>query len=183
MRVKTGTVYRASIALQDDREAQQAESQQQGLFVLLTSRIPDERYPASRVLADYQGQEVVEAGFRWIKSPGQVAPLLLHTPARIESLAFLFTVTLLLYRLLQREIRRALSESEQTVPGPNRVPTRRPTTRSLMRLFHEVYLVRIQTDAGSRTRLVGWKPVHDQVLALLGLPPDLYHPQKIRTPP
>src|SRR6266508_1120466 len=178
------TVYRARLAVQDDLEAQQVESQRQGLFVLLTSRIVEDHYPASRILAEYQGQEVVEAGFRWIKSPGQVAPILLHTPARIEALGFLFTVTLLLYRLLQREIRRALSASEQTVPGPNRVPTRRPTTRSLMRLFHEVYLVRIQTDLGSRTRLVGWKPIHDQVLALLRLPPDLYrNPEKIRTPP
>ena len=178
------SVYRFRITIEQDLQAQRVEAQRHGLFVLLTSRPIDSAYPADRVLADYQGQEVVEAGFRWIKSPGQVAPILLHTPARIEALSFLFTVTLLLYRLLQLQMRRALAQTEQTLPGPNRVPTRRPTTQTLMRLFAEVYLVRIPAENGFRLHLVGWKPVHTQVLALLGLPPDLYRdPEKFNRPP
>lgn len=176
----TTMAHRVEITIEDDLPAQAEESERQGLFILVTSRPIDESYAAPRVLQDYQGQDVVEAGFRWLKGPGQVAPMLLHTPARIEALSFLFTVTLLLYRLLQREIRRAMEPTEETIPGPNRVPTQRPTTAALMRRFVDVYQVSMVTEAGTRTWLSGWLPLHQQVLHWLDLPPDLYRkPTKI----
>ena len=171
---ETTTVHRIGITIAQDLPTQQAERDRDGLFVLVTSRPIEDSYPASKVLADYQGQGVVETGFRWLKGPGQVAPMLLHTPARIEALSFLFTLTLLLYRLLQREVRRVLVGTEETVPGPNRIPTQRPTTAALMRCFSEVYLVTFATHAGSQTWLSGWLPLHDKILQWLDLPPDLY---------
>lgn len=180
---ETTTAYRIAATIEEDLSTQHAARERQGLFVLVTSRVIDARYPATKVFGDYQGQDVVEAGFRWLKGPGQVAPILLRTPARIEALSFLFTVTLLLYRLLQREIRRALAQTTETVPGPNRVPTQRPTTQALMRRFTELYLVSVATGGGTRTWLSGWKPFHDQVLRWLNLPPDLYSSlAKIRAP-
>lgn len=177
----TTTAHRLAFTVDEDRPAQDAARERQGLFVLVTSRAIDANHPATKVFADYQSQDEVEAGFRWIKGPGQVAPLLLHTPARIEALSFLFTVTLLLYRLLQREIRRALAPTQATVPGPNRVPTQRPTTAALMRRFADVYLVSLTTPAGTQTWLAGWQPLHEQVLRWLDLPPDLYRdPSKIK---
>lgn len=170
------TVYRVEATVTDDVLAQAELARHHGLFVLITSHRIGPDHPATATFAEYHGQQVVEGGFRWIKGPGQVSPIFLQTPARIAALSFLFTVTLLLYRLVQREIRRAMASTEQTVPGPNRVPTRRPTTQTLMNLFSEVYVVRAATPAGSIAWLVGWKPIHDQILAWLDLPPDLYRP-------
>jgi transposase len=170
------TVYRVVPTVTDDAAAQTEQARHHGLFVLVTSHRIGRDHPATTTFEEYHGQEVVEAGFRWIKGPGQVSPILLHTPARIAALSFLFTVTLLLYRLLQREIRRALATTERTVPGPNRVPTRRPTTQTLMNLFAEVYVVRATTPAGPLVWLVGWKPIHAQILKWFDLPPDLYRP-------
>ena len=170
------TVYRIQATVTEDVAAQAARARHHGLFVLVTSHRIGPDHPATTTFAEYHGQQVVEAGFRWIKGPGQVSPIFLQTPARIAALSFLFTVTLLLYRLLQREIRRAMARTEQTVPGPNRVPTRRPTTQTLITLFAEVYVVRASTPAGPLAWLVGWKPIHDQILQWLGLSPDLYRP-------
>ena len=175
------TVYRVVATVTDDAAAQAAQARSHGLFVLVTSHLIGPDHPATTTFEEYHGQEVVEAGFRWIKGPGQVSPILLQTPARIAALSFLFTVTLLLYRLLQREIRRVMATPERTVLGPNRVPTKRPTTQTVMNLFAKIYVVRAKTPAGALAWLVGWTPLHAQILSWLGLPLDLYRPaQEIR---
>jgi len=170
----TTVVHRVVVTVEDDVAVQQAQHARDGMFILLTSRRLNGAYPATKVFEEYQGQQVVEAGFRWLKGPGQVAPIFLQTPARIDALSFLFTVTLLLYRLVQREMRQALDRTGQTIPGPNRVPTRRPTTQALMRRLTEIYLVTVPTPTGPRTSLAGWLPLHAQILHALDLPPDLY---------
>ncbi len=170
------TVYRVVGTVADDAAAQAAQARNHGLFVLVISHTIGPDHPATTTFEEYHGQEVVEAGFRWIKGPGQVSPILLQTPARIAALSFLFTVTLLLYRLLQREIRRAMATTEQIVPGPNRVKTQRPTTQTMMNLFAGIYVVRAKTPAGALAWLVGWTPLHAQILSWLDLPLDLYRP-------
>jgi len=177
------TVHHVTITVADDVAAQAAQARSHGLFVLVTSHRIGPTHPATTTFEEYHEQEVVEAGFRWIKAPGQVSPLLLQTPARIEALSFLFSITLLLYRLLQRQMRGALAASDQTVPGPNRVPTRRPTTQALMRLFVGINVVHLHTPDGPHRWLAGWTPLHAKILEWLGLPPDLYESRGKTTAP
>jgi transposase len=178
---QTETVFHAQLSVAPDLQAQSRVARAHGLYVLITSRSPDltTEHPAkelaTRVLHEYRGQHQVEAGFRWIKGTAHVAPLLLHTPARIEALAFVFTIALMVYRLIQWRIREALATSNMTIPGHNRVPTSKPTTLVVMRLFTEIYRIWMDGPSGRQFRLVGFKPVHRQILQLLGLPPDLYH--------
>jgi transposase len=168
------TVWRPTVTVTRDAAAEAQQARTDGLFILVTSRRIDAAYPPATVLQDYRGQHQVESGFRWLKDPARIGPLLLHTPARIEALAFLFTVTLLVYRLLQWQIRRALAATGTTVPGHNGVPTARPTLDVVQRLFTGIYRVWLPTPAGRCPQLVGFHPLHRRILALVDLPPDLY---------
>jgi transposase len=50
----------------------------------------------------------VEQGFRWIKNPAAIQPVWLEKPERIAALAMLTVVGLLVYGLIQRQVRHDL---------------------------------------------------------------------------
>ena len=47
----------------------------------------------------------MEPGFRWIKNPAAIAPVWLEKPERIAALAMLTVIGLLVYSLIQRQVR------------------------------------------------------------------------------
>src|SRR5215467_14081638 len=58
------------------------------------------------ILQAYQDQNTtVEPGFRWIKNPAAIAPVWLEKPERIAALAMLTVVGLLVYSIIQRQVR------------------------------------------------------------------------------
>lgn len=174
--------YRVVATLHPDEEARQEEARYHGLFILVSSRAVTEAHPAVNVLHTYREQTEVEGGFRWIKAPAQLAPVLLHTPHRIAALGLLFAMALGLYRTLQMRVRRTLAETGETVAGHHQRPTQRPTVEFLMTQFQHLsrLTVRLAERVESQTR--GLLPVHRRWLELLGLPPTLYDdPQILRS--
>ena len=66
----------------------------------------------------YQDQNTtVEPGFRWIKNPAAIAPVWLEKPERIVALAMLTVVGLLVYSVIQRQVRLYLRTHAQQLPG------------------------------------------------------------------
>jgi hypothetical protein len=60
----------------------------------------------AEVLGAYQEQHTtVEPGFRWIKNPAAISPVWLEKPERIAALAMLTAVGLLVYSIIQRQVR------------------------------------------------------------------------------
>src|SRR5262245_35137171 len=58
------------------------------------------------ILQAYQDQNTtVEPGFRWIKNPAAIAPVWLEKPERIAAWAMLTVVGLLVYSIIQRQVR------------------------------------------------------------------------------
>jgi transposase len=180
--VEERTVYFIEPELKEDTAAREAAARYHGLFILLTSRTAP---TMSAVLTEYRGQHAVESGFRWLKGPAEVAPIFLHNPWRVEALGFVFTLALQVYTLLQWKLRKRLAEEKQTIPGHNRTPTAKPTTLVLLRLFAQITRVELSTPSGPQVHLLGFQPVHAQVLALLELPLSIYQgpPSKIPDPP
>jgi hypothetical protein len=81
----------------------------------------------AEVLQAYQEQHTsVEPGFRWITNPAALSPVWLEKPARIAALAMLTVVSLLVYTVLQRQVRLYLRTPEQQLPG-NTGATATPT--------------------------------------------------------
>src|SRR5712691_7330376 len=78
-----------------------------------------------------------EPGFRWIKNPAAITPVWLEKPERIAALAMLTIVGLLVYALIQRQVRLSLRSQQQHLPG-NKGMTATPTAAVVLSLFAQV---------------------------------------------
>jgi hypothetical protein len=84
------------------------------------------------ILQAYQEQHsTVEPGFRWSKNPAAIGPVWLEKPEWIAALAMLTVVRLLLYAVIQRQVRLYLRDHQPQVPG-NKGPTATPTAAVLL---------------------------------------------------
>ncbi len=73
----------------------------QGMFVLATNELDEQRLSAPDVLAGYKGQSRVENGFRFLKNPEFLASsLFLKKPERIMALLMIMTICLMVYASL-----------------------------------------------------------------------------------
>ena len=97
----------------------------------------------AEILQAYQEQNTtVEPGFRWIKNPAAIAPVWLEKPERIAALAMLTVVGLLVYSIIQRQVRLSLRTHDQQLPG-NKGLTATPTAAVVLALFAQVALVQL----------------------------------------
>jgi sterol desaturase/sphingolipid hydroxylase (fatty acid hydroxylase superfamily) len=87
----------------------------------------------------------VEPGCRWIKNPAAISPVWREKPARIAALAMLTVVGLLVYAVIQRQVRLSLRDHERQIPG-NKGPTATPTAAVVFALFTSVTLVHFAVD-------------------------------------
>jgi hypothetical protein len=94
----------------------------------------------------------VAPGLRWCKKPAASSPVWLEKPERIAALAMLTVVGLLVYAVIQRQVRLYLRGHDQRVPG-NRGPTAPPTAAVVFALLAPVRLVHFVLD--NRTSLQG----------------------------
>ncbi len=103
--------------------------EQAGCFVLLTN-VPAEGaegYSAGQVLASYKEQHGIEKNFGFLKDDAIVNALFLKTPERLEALGLILLISLLIWRLMEAEMRRSLEQNRTALPGWDNKPTRRPT--------------------------------------------------------
>lgn len=151
--------------------------QEQGWTVLATT-VDAETCSDEQILRAYQEQNSTgEPGLRWIKNPAAITPVWLEKPARIAALAMLTVVGLLVYGLMQRQVRLYLQEHQEHVPG-NKGPTDTPTAAVVMALFTPVMLVQVQVDKTSVRQVYGWQDHHGMVCDALGIDRSWYaaHP-------
>ena len=139
-----------------------------GWTVLATTGCPDEATDAE-MLEAYQDQKTtVEPGFRWIKNPAVIAPVWLEKPERIAALAMLTVVGLLVYSIIQRQVRLYLHTHAQQVPG-NKGATATPTAAVVLALFAQVALVQLMLDDQEVEQVYGVQPHHLLCCDALGL--------------
>ena len=126
------------------------------------------------ILQAYQDQNTtVEPGFRWIKNPAAIAPVWLEKPERIAALAMLTVLGLLVYSVIQRQVRLSLRTHDQQLPG-NKGLTATPTAAVVLALFTPVALVQLWIDDQEVAQLSGVQPHHRLVCDALGLDPSWY---------
>jgi hypothetical protein len=108
---------------------------------VLATTVDAEVCPDVDILQAYQEQHVtVEPGFRWIKNPAAIAPVWLEKPERIAALAMLMVIGLLVYSIIQRQVRLYLCVQGQQIPG-NKGATAIPTAAVVSALFAQVAFV------------------------------------------
>ena len=110
-------------------------------WTVLATTLQPEGCTDTEMLQAYQEQHItVEPGFRWIKNPAAISPVWLEKPERIAALAMLTVVGLLVYAVIQRQVRLYLRDHARHIPG-NKGPTAIPTAAVVFALFTSVTLV------------------------------------------
>jgi transposase len=156
-----------------DREALVPSENAYGWTVLATTLRPEVCTDAEMLQA-YQEQHItVEPGFRWIKNPAAISPVWLEKPERIAALAMLTVVGLLVYAVIQRQVRLYLRAHDRHIPG-NKGPTATPTAAVVFALFAPVMLVQFVMDNMTSLQPHGIQDHHLIVCEAVGIDPVWY---------
>jgi transposase len=151
-----------------------ANAEEDNGWTVLATTVDAEVCPDVDILQAYQDQNTtVEPGFRWIKNPAAIAPVWLEKPERIAALAMLTVLGLLVYSVIQRQVRLYLRTHDQQIPG-NKGLTATPTAAVVLALFAQVALVQLWIDAQEVVQLSGVQPYHRLVCDALGLDSSWY---------
>jgi transposase len=143
-------------------------------WTVLATTLRSEECTDVEMLQAYQEQHVtVEPGFRWIKNPAAISPVWLEKPARIAALAMLTVVGLLVYAVIQRQVRLYLRDHAQHVPG-NKGPTATPTAAVVFALFAPVTLVQFAVGNTISRQVHGIQDHHLRVCEAVGIDPAWY---------
>ncbi|MHB1855028.1 MAG: IS1634 family transposase, partial [Acidimicrobiales bacterium] len=102
------TTAKPSLEWSFDQAALDAEAATDGWYALLTNLDPADA-DAGEVLRRYKGQEVAERRHGNFKGPMAVAPMFLKNNRRIEALISVICLALLIFALVERTVRLAVS--------------------------------------------------------------------------
>jgi transposase len=143
-------------------------------WTVLATTVRPEMCTDVEMLQAYQEQHItVEPGFRWIKNPAAISPVWLEKPERIAALAMLTVVGLLVYAVIQRQVRLYLRDHHQQVPG-NKGPTATPTAAVVFALFAPVMLVQFVVDKTTSLQGHGVQDHHLIICEAMGIDPAWY---------
>jgi hypothetical protein len=123
---------RPTLSFRRDESAIQAAARTDGIYALATN-LPG-RLSAGRVLNLYKAQQVVERRHRDAKQTLKVRPIFLHNDDRIHALVSLVGIALLIFGLIETQLRKHL-DGEQL---PGLLPEGRaakPTGRNILTAF------------------------------------------------
>lgn len=142
-----------------------------GRFLLATNELDMARLPDEKLLGIYKTQaQSVERGFRFLKDPLFFADsLFLKSPARIMAMIMIMGLSLLIYALAEREVRRQLKACNETIPDQKGKPTQLPTMRRLAQMFEGIDLLEIRLDGHLvERRVLNLSRLHLKIIRLFG---------------
>jgi transposase len=143
-------------------------------WTVLATTVQPEVCTDTEILQAYQEQHItVEPGFRWIKNPAAISPVWLEKPERIAALAMLTVVGLLVYAVIQRQVRLYLRDHERHIPG-NKGLTATPTAAVVFALFTPVMLVYATVDNSPSFQVYGVQDYHRLICDAVGIAQTWY---------
>lgn len=154
--------------IERDREAINLEIKKRSIFIVATNELSSE-LTDQEIFDNYKGQKHVERGFRFLKDPLFFASsLFLKKPERIVSLTMVMCLSLLVYSICERKLRKMLKELNETINNQTGKPTQKPTLRWIYQLFEDVHYIKIEEDNTVRTEVKNIRPDGELALKMLG---------------
>ena len=142
-----------------------------GWYGLLTNLDPTQ-VDAATVLARYKGQEVVERRYGAFKGPLAVAPLFVQSNRRIQALVSVICLALLIFCLVERQVRRAIAP-DLTLQGLYVGQPAKPTGRLI---FQALAGLRLLPASGHDPPIIPQPPpLQARLLELLDVDPTQPH--------
>ena len=101
-----------------------------GRFIIATNKLDKNSFTSNDILKKYKEQQAPERGFAFLKDPLFFADsVFLKNPHRVETMAMLMGLCLLVYSLGQRQIRASLQIAKTGIKNQLGKLTERPTLR------------------------------------------------------
>jgi transposase len=161
------TTGKPTLAWWFDPAALAAEQATDGWYALVTNLDPAHA-DAAEVLARYKGQEVVERRYGSFKGPLAVAPMFLQSNRRIQALVTVICLALLIFCLVEREVRRAIAPAS-TLDGLYVGQPAKPTGRLI---FEALARLRLLPASGHDPPVIPQPPpLQARLLHLLDVDP------------
>ena len=115
---------------------------------MLATNILDEKSLSNDdIISQYKAQQSCERGFGFLKDPLFFADsIFLKASERIEAMAMIMGLCLLVYTLAQRQIRTALSASKSTIKNQLGKSVNNPTMRWVFQCFQSIHLVKLNNQ-------------------------------------
>jgi transposase len=161
--------YRLKTTIRPDTEGIRRREDEAGCFVLLTN-VPTTgplAHSARALLTVYKEQHGTEQNYGFLKDPVIVNSLFLKKPERIEALGLVLLLALLIWRLMERAMRRHVDSTSTPLPGWDKKATERPTSFMMVTKFAGVIVVKLGTQRQLARPLSG---VQHQYLTALDVP-------------
>lgn len=179
--------YRLHAQLERLETTEEEFSQKRSRFILATNQMDQQQWPAQTLLKEYKGQQKVERGFRFLKDPlfftpvvsrsstpaqfGVTSSVFVKRPSRVQALALIMALTLLVYTLAERKLRQVLRQQKKTVLDQRQRPTVKPTFRWLMQKFQGIHWV----SFGELFQISNLTDERKLIIHLLGPPVERYY--------
>jgi transposase len=176
--LRTGATAWVVAAIWVDLTAWQALVDRLGWQVYVTNTT-EAQYDVPALVAAYHQQPIHERSFSRLKTRNlHLRPVFLRDERRIAGLVWLLCLALRVLVLTEQRLRAALQEQGAELAGLNPASrmqaTTQPTTERVIRAFRNL-TVTVVTGVGWEQRHVSpLNQTQQQILDLLGLPPDLY---------
>ncbi len=165
--------YQLQLHAVEITEAIEKGRQIAGCFVML-SNVPiggEQGYDSAKILRTYKDQQGVERNYSFLKDDQIVNALFLKRNDRIEVLGLILLIALLIWRLMEHQMRRYLRQHEATVPGWDNKPTQRPTAYMLTIKFKGILILRV---GHQRTLARPLSETQSAFLKTLGVPSTVF---------
>lgn len=169
--------YGLSVVITKDESAGATLRKEAGCFVLLTN-VPknqeaegEAEYDSHAILHAYKEQHGIERNFGFVKDPAIVDSWFLDKPERIEALALVLLTALLIWRLMERSMRRSVEEHDEPMTGWDNKPTRRPTSFMMTTKFSGVLVIKIGTKRSLNRE---FSPEQREFLRALHVSPEVF---------
>lgn len=159
-------------------------------WLVLATTVSEKTCDDAEIVRAYRDQSsTVEPGFRWIKNPAAISPVWLEKRERIAALAMLTVVGLLVYSLIQRQVRQYLQQHHESISG-NKGETTQPTAAVVFESFTSVTLIHLDHDGSDICQVHSWQAPHQLICQALGVDCSWYegaanqkiNPMRLRAP-
>lgn len=173
-RIPIGQEYIIEVTIEEDQVALATLRLEAGCFVLLSNLTDPKDYnqwPAESLLILYKDQGGIEQNFSFLKDPVIVNSIFLKKPHRIEVLGLVLLIALLIWRLMEKCMRKYIETTGNQITGWKKKPTKRPTSFMMTTKFLTIIVAR----SGDRRQLA--RPLRleqKEFLQALNVSPDVF---------
>ena len=159
-------IFKVKANFQEDKEAIENKRKQKGKYIVATNALDLDN---ETIYREYKEQLRVERGFRFIKdSRFFTESTFLKKEQRIVSMVMIMGISLLVYALAERKLRKALKDMNETLLNQIGKPIKNPTMRMVFERFSNVALLIINDNGKLSKKVLNIKEVHRKILKLMG---------------